>query len=536
MAIITKERLEQISQELEHAFLDAEAISRFVNGEDETVTSRLGQTYKSIKKIVADLEEIDTTAMDSADAAVAARAQIEADIAAGMSKYLIRGYFAEDLSNFTSALLGDPDTRVTIAGTFVSGDPDFAGCGELVVPAEKSNFVNTKGACLVMPGRIYQVSAVFKVTALFNDEPVQFKALAVPMDYAFGGVGAITSSDSVTVSEAGAVHTVSMLVSTNEQPPVPPGGQALPTNVQQLTAGLTTYFRAGLRKANTTTGDSTVLLDSILVEDVTEAYGVATSAGLAMQYKDDAESAATVTSGHATTTAEQATIAAEWAESPDEISGSPGSRSAKWWAEQDIDRIPAVDNLQDLRDHPGLETTIYARGHTDPGDGLGGIYNLLSAGGYTDDDMDIVVPTGGGGSVAWVRDVSAGASGGGGGESGVYQPVLITYIGLDECLPGHTAVYSRVGDVITVSGQGTVTVSSGGEASFDLSLPVSTTFPEGYGLYGVAFFQGESIPDTDFSGGISVGNVNHARFYFSVPAVEESATWFFTYTFQYLVV
>lgn len=72
---------------------------------------------------------------------------------------------------------------------------------------------------------------------------------------------------------------------------------------------------------------------------------------------------------------------------------------------------PVVDNLQDIRDltiYDGLYPSgIIAEGHTTPGDGGGGYFNIISGqapGHFVDDDGITVVFTGGDGSVAAVRD------------------------------------------------------------------------------------------------------------------------------------
>lgn len=76
------------------------------------------------------------------------------------------------------------------------------------------------------------------------------------------------------------------------------------------------------------------------------------------------------------------------------------------FSELDLSRIPQVTDLSELRDYTGSATSVYVKGHTTAGDGGGGVFNKLSAGGYTDDNGVTIVPTGGDGSVAWVRDFS----------------------------------------------------------------------------------------------------------------------------------
>lgn len=76
------------------------------------------------------------------------------------------------------------------------------------------------------------------------------------------------------------------------------------------------------------------------------------------------------------------------------------------FSELDLAKLHSEDTIQALRDYTGPATSAYIKGHTTAGDGGGGVFNKLSAGGYIDDNGITAVPTGGDGSVAWVREYS----------------------------------------------------------------------------------------------------------------------------------
>lgn len=68
-----------------------------------------------------------------------------------------------------------------------------------------------------------------------------------------------------------------------------------------------------------------------------------------------------------------------------------------------------IANYQGLRDYVGTEVTLYAQGKVTKGDAGEQFYQLITGaapGFYTDNNNDIIVPTGGDGSSAWVHNSS----------------------------------------------------------------------------------------------------------------------------------
>lgn len=69
-----------------------------------------------------------------------------------------------------------------------------------------------------------------------------------------------------------------------------------------------------------------------------------------------------------------------------------------------------VTNYQSLRDYAGTEELLYAQGQATAYDGGGAFFQLLTGAApatYTDDNLNVIVPTGGDGSSAWISRTAA---------------------------------------------------------------------------------------------------------------------------------
>lgn len=68
-----------------------------------------------------------------------------------------------------------------------------------------------------------------------------------------------------------------------------------------------------------------------------------------------------------------------------------------------------ISNYQDIRDYAGTEITLYSQGkvtHADEGEDFFGKITGAAPGFYVDNNDNIIVPTGGDGSIAWIRRVT----------------------------------------------------------------------------------------------------------------------------------
>lgn len=113
---------------------------------------------------------------------------------------------------------------------------------------------------------------------------------------------------------------------------------------------------------------------------------------------------------------------------------------------------------------------------------------------------------------------------------GTYTPIASRLTNLDSAT-GQVAVYSRVGNVVRVSGYADVNVTAGGSAEFDLSLPVESDFTATTDCAGVG--------NVILAGGVAEGaqvyaNATNDRATLKWFAVNTGANTLY-YDFQYIV-
>lgn len=105
----------------------------------------------------------------------------------------------------------------------------------------------------------------------------------------------------------------------------------------------------------------------------------------------------------------------------------------------------------------------------------------------------------------------------GGSFSGIYQPIgrLVTNLDGVGCDP---TMYTRVGDVVTVSGLFTVNPTAAGLCEGNISLPIKTYPIWDYQLAGVAS---------------AIDNIDHAGIYADIVNLEARFSWIASVTSQY---
>lgn len=164
--------------------------------------------------------------------------------------------FSAGMDNWVSTRHGDPASIATNTyGTIVS-DSDFGKALEITNFTSVGNNILTKGVIHVVPGRVYEIRARFKVTA--SDGSVQFNTIAgcMPSDYSSSLSPNYMVSNPVTVTDSSVIEVVSKCSTV--------AGSGILT----IPAG-TVYFRYGLRLHSNESG-LTFRVGSIVCYDITE--------------------------------------------------------------------------------------------------------------------------------------------------------------------------------------------------------------------------------------------------------------------------
>ena len=297
--------------DLENASLDVKSIDQFVNGDADLngtgiVTSRLGTTYRTIKKITADIEDVETDAALSAISAASSAGQADdsrelCDIAVTLAQkfagededvtvlpglfssmhwalksesyslnypymygnggYLLKGYVRGSVENFTDTGVGDVPSKVTTTvSTYIPDDPYLGECLQTVLTGTAAQqLFYTKDLVKVLPKRFYRVSSVFYIPTLPGDGSTYVNSVVSAMDSSFAFSGFFLSNPSMAISDND-LHMISIVVSLEEAE----GSQQLPAN--------TKYIRPGLKKNVTDDSGCTVRANGVFVEDITDEF------------------------------------------------------------------------------------------------------------------------------------------------------------------------------------------------------------------------------------------------------------------------
>ncbi len=79
-----------------------------------------------------------------------------------------------------------------------------------------------------------------------------------------------------------------------------------------------------------------------------------------------------------------------------------------------------------------------------------------------------------------------------GADNGTYTPTFTIVTNLDSVI-GDPAMFYRVGDIITVTGNFTVDATANANVRFRMSLPISTSFSNTFELSGLTATQADSV-------------------------------------------
>lgn len=175
----------------------------------------------------------------------------------------------------------------------------------------------------------------------------------------------------------------------------------------------------------------------------------------------------------------------------------------------------SLDIIDDLRSISGFDEPVYVRGHTTVADGGGGTFEWTDGaapGTYTDDNGLIIVPTGGDGSGAWIRQFSGpvdvrwyGATGDGSTDDTT---------AIQAALDSGNHVYVPEGDylistTLDISTNGQV-ISGDGIYSSNISIGADITGINVTGSYATIekFFVTGSIAHSVTSHGIQIGETS----------------------------
>lgn len=112
--------------------------------------------------------------------------------------------------------------------------------------------------------------------------------------------------------------------------------------------------------------------------------------------------------------------------------------------------------------------------------------------------------------------------------AGTYAPTRSAESNLDSNVSPTNAQYMRVGGVITVSGRFTADPTGAGAASFQLSVPIASTFSSGEHLSGVAFSGGIAGQGAE----IKANTTNHTAQFNWIAVDTSSKDWSYTYTYR----
>lgn len=118
--------------------------------------------------------------------------------------------------------------------------------------------------------------------------------------------------------------------------------------------------------------------------------------------------------------------------------------------------------------------------------------------------------------------------------SGTYSPTGTAVTNVTTATPG-TCMYSRIGNIVTVSGAVTVTTTSAtGEAVFDLSFPIASSTTGNADAAGVFSTSGDSVAQ---SSGRIYANATNDRFRFNFfPQTAGTGPYTYYFTAQYRVI
>jgi hypothetical protein len=115
--------------------------------------------------------------------------------------------------------------------------------------------------------------------------------------------------------------------------------------------------------------------------------------------------------------------------------------------------------------------------------------------------------------------------------SGTYTPTASGLSGFDSVTPG-LALYTRIGNIVTVSGVITADPSTTGTVQFDLSLPIASNFAGSNACSGAGQFAMDQGSNARVVRIVGDATTDKASFRFN-SAITASET--LTYTYQYLV-
>lgn len=212
-----------------------------------------------------------------------------------VSNPLLISSFDEGATHWTSSRTGSPTSAPAAPGTLVN-DPDLGTAIEISTWTVLGTNILSRGVMPITAGRIYEITAKFKVMS--GDGSVGFNLAMGTMkaDYTAAAANVITGVTS-TITSTGVVETLTNKFSLT-------GGAGIAT----IPVG-TTQGRVGLR-LNTTESGLVIRIGSIIVTDVTEREAAAASASSASVSASSAATSASTATGAASTATTQAGLAA----------------------------------------------------------------------------------------------------------------------------------------------------------------------------------------------------------------------------------
>ena len=257
--------------------------------------------------------EAANSANSAAASAVSANSTYNAMIQSQAASPVLPYDFSDGLNQWTNDRFGLPQTVTKATGTVIDGDGIYGRCADFNWSAAGDN-VLTRGTVPLTPGRVYEVTARFRVRN--GDGNYSFTLIGAWMDAA--GAEISWSAYQTTAVTGGATVEITALFGTSSQ-----GGYLWPSAA--------IYGRFGLRNNSAESGMS-VRAASIRVPDVTDrlaasnsASAASTSASNAATSAGQAGASATAASGHANTAQ---TKAGEAASSASAASSSAAAASS----------------------------------------------------------------------------------------------------------------------------------------------------------------------------------------------------------------
>ncbi len=184
----------------------------------------------------------------------------------------------DTLEPWTATTAGNPTSVGTFSqGTIVSGDADFGTCLNVTGFTNGGNIL-PKAVVPAVAGRVYRVTARFKVVTPSADGTMALGAMAGGMTASFAATSPAFTASTINVTDT-SVKTFTALFSDTAAADVTawPAGSA--------------YLRLGFRNNSAETG-MVLRVGSVVVEDVTEAYAAAVAASAASTAATNAANAA----------------------------------------------------------------------------------------------------------------------------------------------------------------------------------------------------------------------------------------------------